>query len=128
VSTMTVSAPTRLPDVLSIQQAADILDVPASRFSASWRQNRIAIPYQGQVARPAVVRAFVLLQLQRLLGDTSPTALEIARSLNDVVLDQLLDGALTDIAVRLPGGVITLVIPRPIIAELRDRLAALVTW
>jgi len=48
--------------------------------------------------------------------------------LNDVVLDQLLDGALTDIAVRLPGGVITLVIPRPIIAELRDRLAALVTW
>ena len=125
---MTVSAPTRLPDVLSIQQAADILDVPASRFSASWRQNRIAIPYQGQVARPAVVRAFVLLQLQRLLGDTSPTALEIARSLNDVVLDQLLDGALTDIAVRLPGGVITLVIPRPIIAELRDRLAALVTW
>jgi hypothetical protein len=122
----TTSAPTRLPDALSIEQAADLLGVPASRFNASWRQNRVAVPYQGQVSRQSVVRAFVLLRLQRLLGDSSPLALEIARGLNDPTLDRLLEGALTDIAVRLPGGVFTVVIPRDVIAELREQLAALV--
>jgi len=125
VSTMTASAPTRLPDALSIEQAADILEVPASRFGASWRQNRITVPYSGKVSRQAVTRAFVLLRLQRLLGDSSPLALEVARGLNDPTLDRLLEGAITDIAVRLPGGVFTVVIPREAIAELRDQLSAL---
>ena len=122
---MTASAPTRLPDALSIEQAADILEVPASRFGASWRQNRITVPYSGKVSRQAVTRAFVLLRLQRLLGDSSPLALEVARGLNDPTLDRLLEGAITDIAVRLPGGVFTVVIPREAIAELRDQLSAL---
>ena len=125
MSTMTASAPTRLPDALSIEQAADILEVPASRFGASWRQNRITVPYSGKVSRQAVTRAFVLLRLQRLLGDSSPLALEVARGLNDPTLDRLLEGAITDIAVRLPGGVFTVVIPREAIAELRDQLSAL---
>ena len=125
---MTASVCPRLPGALSIEQAATILGVPASRFNASWRQNKIAVPYAGQVSRQAVVRAFVLLRLQRLLGDTSPVALEIARALNDPTLDRLLDGEITDVTVALPGGRFTVVLSDRALATLRDRIAATATW
>ena len=128
MSTMTASACPRLPGAISIEQAATILGVPASRFSASWRQNKITVPYGGQVSRQAVVRAFVLIKLQGFLGDQSAVALEIARALNDPTLDQLLDGEIDDVTITLPGGRFTVVLSDRAIAELRDKIAAMASW
>jgi hypothetical protein len=123
LSTIIQSASPRLPGALSIDQAATILGVPASRFNASWRQNKIAVPYGGQVSRQAVVRAFVLIKLQGFLGDQSGVALEIARALNDPTLDQLLKGDIDDVTVSLPGGRFTVVLPDGALAELRAKIA-----
>jgi hypothetical protein len=86
----------RLAKYFTIQEAAGILDVPESRFRASWRQNGIVRPAltKGlqQITRADLLRGAVLLCLQGIFGEASPLALDLARSLTEEQLDVVLYG------------------------------------
>ena len=90
-----MTAAHELAKYLTIAQAARVLDVPESRFRASWRLNGIAVlaTRQGliQVRRQDVVRAAVLAWLQAILGEQSSVAVELAKAMSPEKLEVVLD-------------------------------------
>jgi hypothetical protein len=83
-----------LAKYLTVEEAARALDVPESRFRASWRQSGIVRPatLKGlmQFTRRDVVRAAVLVCLQRVFGEQSSLAIELAKAMTPEQLDQVL--------------------------------------
>jgi hypothetical protein len=55
---------------------------------------------------------------------SSPESLEIARSLNDPTLDDLLDSRRREVTVTLAAGRFTVAFPPDVVAALREKIAA----
>jgi len=83
-----------LAKYITVGEAAKALDVPESRFRASWRQSGIVRPatLKGlmQFTRQDVVRAAVLVCLQRVFGEQSSLAIDLAKAMQPEQLDQVL--------------------------------------
>lgn len=93
---MLTAAPmaTPLAKYVTTRQASAITQVPLSRWQGSYRQNGIASPAltkgEFQVTRGAVIRAAVLIDLQRCFGEQAVLPLQIAKRLSDEDAEQLL--------------------------------------
>jgi hypothetical protein len=86
--------PTAVSRYITLDQAASITRTPESRWRGSYRQNSIAVPAltrgEYQVTRAAVVRAAVLIDLQRVFGEQAAICLKLAKALTDEQCEHLL--------------------------------------
>jgi hypothetical protein len=93
--------PASLPRHIHIDDAHRIVETPQrSRWTTAWPQANLIRPVSrtgGLAYSPAdVVRGALLLAAQRLLGITSPVAMELVRSLKD---DEVLSLLVADMPV-----------------------------
>jgi len=120
------------PRYLTVAEAARVLDVPESRFRASWRQNGIcpAALTKGltQVRRQDVVRAAVLVSLQAIFGEQSGLAVELAKAATSEQLDALLVASTPTLQVTRSGvstgrREFTVELDRDYLAQVRNQIA-----
>jgi hypothetical protein len=83
-----------LAKYVTTRQASAITQTPLSRWQGSYRQNGIATPAltkgEYQVSRGAVIRAAILIDLQRAFGEQSTLPLQVARAISDAAAEGLL--------------------------------------
>jgi hypothetical protein len=93
---MLTAAPISRPlaKYVTTRQASAITQTPLSRWQGSYRQNGIATPAllkgEYQVSRGAVIRAAILIDLQRAFGEQSTLPLQVARAISDDDAERLL--------------------------------------
>jgi hypothetical protein len=113
-----------LAKYLTVEEAAKTLDVPESRFRASWRQSGIVKPatLKGlmQFTRQDVVRAAVLVCLQRVFGEQSSLAIELAKAMTPEQLDSVLADERPRLDAFVAGRIFKVDLDRAYIARVRE--------
>lgn len=116
-----------LAKYLTVEQAAVALDVPESRFRASWRQAGIVRPALSkglqQLHRADVVRGAVLVCLQRILGETSPVAVSLAKALTPEQLAAILVADVPTVEVDHAAYGFKVQLDADYLAQVRERIA-----
>jgi hypothetical protein len=112
---------------LTVEEAASALDVPESRFRASWRQAGIVRPALSkglqQLHRADVVRGAVVVCLQRVFGDASTLALSLAKALTPTQLDSILVADVPQVEAEIGAYGFKVTLDPDYMAAVREKIA-----
>jgi len=116
-----------LPNYLTVPQTAEVLGTTERRIR-QWQQLGVLAPAARlgrlQYRRADAIRAAVLQYLQRVFGESSPLAVELAKALPVDQLDAVLTAAAPRVTVTAGGRVFDVALDPEHLAWVRDRLSS----